>query len=82
MDTDPEKNTVHATETKFQTPFPFQVTATQSVRSGKDTVVIAPVGAGKSQIARLLLLDPSAPEDAMVIIVTPFENLQVVRYEG
>jgi superfamily II DNA helicase RecQ len=84
MDTNsPENRPSTASQTAFHhAPFPFQLAATQSMLAGKDTVVIAPVGAGKSSISRLLLHDPSTPSDAMVIIVTPFDNFQVVHMKG
>jgi ATP-dependent helicase YprA (DUF1998 family) len=59
------------------TPFEFQSAAIQSILQGKDTVAISPVGAGKSFISRLAVIDPAAPANAMMIIVTPFEALAV-----
>jgi ABC-type iron transport system FetAB ATPase subunit len=84
MDTNSQENAqLPASQTASdRAPFPFQLAATQSILAGNDTVVIAPVGAGKSYISRLLLNGPSAPSDAMVIVVTPSENFHVEQYAG
>lgn len=58
-------------------PRPFQLAATESICAGKDTVVIAPTGSGKSLLFRAVQLGTPERKNGMVIVVTPLKALQV-----
>lgn len=57
-------------------PTEFQVQATLSILDGKDTVVAASTGAGKSRLFRMPFLVSETRPDAMIIVVTPLKALQ------
>lgn len=55
---------------------PFQIAAARSLHQGKDTVVIAPTGSGKSLVMTLPFLSKYTYRQAMVVVITPLKALQ------
>jgi ATP-dependent helicase YprA (DUF1998 family) len=62
-------------------PKPFQTAATKAIHEGKDTVLIAPAGAGKSYLFRSLSLAPGVSKKAMTLIISPLMALQKEQAE-
>ena len=58
-------------------PRAFQIAATESILNGKDTVVIAPTGSGKSFLFEAPLLLAEADQQKMVVVISPLKALQV-----
>lgn len=61
-------------------PKPFQLAATYEFLQGKDTIVIAPTGAGKSLLFRLPFFS-THNRKTMLLIVTPLKALEVEQVE-
>ncbi|KAJ9119782.1 hypothetical protein QFC24_005493 [Naganishia onofrii] len=57
-------------------PKDFQIAAARSLYEGKDTVVLAPTGSGKSLIIALSHLPASVNKHAMVVVISPLKALQ------
>ena len=58
-------------------PRPFQLAATKAICEQRDTIVIAPTGAGKSLLFHTPLMEKGEATRAMVVVVTPLRALQV-----